>query len=632
MSPLFLFFTVFVLSGAALAETPVESSVRSLAREPGWLKLGHYRAKGGGWESEMDGEAFFIAPSGKKDPEAELLATWKAFREDTDRIPEDQSFLCRFPARRKWFERNAPAEAVTWPARHCERFEKWRLTVTGKSLSLVFSSFFLNNPSSMFGHTFLRVNKDVSKKDGQRHELLDYGINYAANPTTSNPVLYALWGLFGGFEGTFTIIPYYYKVREYNNSESRDLWDYQLSLSPDAVDLFVRHLWELGPTYANYWYATKNCSYHVLTLIEAAEPSVDLTSRLKKYVIPGDTLKVLMETPGLVTKVSYRPSIRAEFEARLAPLDSRERAELERLTSKQAIPGDFASLGEDSRRRILDASLDWMDYQKTLEVQKDGTPEFAFKARLLAARSHIEAVTPTLKIEPSPREFPHLSHGSRTVTLGAQGGTDEGRGLLLSYRFALHDLLDPVTGYPDSAQIIFFDTRALWSQDRNRFRLEQFNLFEVVTLTPWSEFTRPLSWRLRVGLERELSREAFDVLGAQVSGGAGWNVGFGERWASSLYLGLQGAVVHRVEGPAGLPSPRSYLAAGPLVTWRTLWTDRWSLRADLMALPEAARRGEWSPRGFVGTQWARDNQGGVRLGWRGNDKEGLWSAEAVLYY
>lgn len=639
MRPLFLFlfsalttWPSFLMASSEPSGISTENAVRALARDPAWLKLVHFRRTWSGWESEIDGEAFFVSPEGKHDPEAELLATWEKFRAESPDVAEENSFLCRFPARRKWFEAKAPAAAITWSARPCERFEKWRVTVTGSSLSLIFSSFYLNNPSSTFGHTFLRINKDASKKDGQRHELLDYGINYAANADTGNPFVYSWKGLTGGFPGTFTIVPYYYKVREYNNSESRDLWDYQLSLSPDAVDTFVRHLWELGPTYADYWYLTENCSYQVLTLLEAAEPSLDLMSRLKKDIIPSDTLKVVMETPGLVTKVSYRPSIRAEFEARLSLLDGPEKDRLADLVPALTMPADFKSLDEDSRRRILDAGLDWMDYQKTLEVQKEATPEFRFKSRLLAERSRIDAVTPSLRLEAPERERPHLSHGSRRLTIGAQAGSDSGRGLILSYRFALHDLLDPVTGYPDSAQIIFLDTRALWSEETRRLRLEEFNLFEVVTLTPWSRFTRPLSWRLRVGLERELSREAFDVLGAQASGGAGWTVGFGARRPSTLYLGLQGAAVNRFDGPRGIPAPRSFVAAGPLLTWRTLWSDEWAFRGDVTAMPEAGRRGEWSPRGFIGTQWSRGTAGGVRLGWKGNDKEGLWAAEAVFYH
>src|SRR5205085_2119317 len=92
------------------------------------------------------------------------------------------------------------------------------------------------------------------------HDLLDYGVDYSATADTSNPVLYAFKGIFGFFPGTFHIFPYYYKVREYNDYESRDLWEYDLSLTPQQVTMLVAHLYELGATYFDYYYIDENCS------------------------------------------------------------------------------------------------------------------------------------------------------------------------------------------------------------------------------------------------------------------------------------------------------------------------------------------------------------------------------------
>jgi hypothetical protein len=88
----------------------------------------------------------------------------------------------------------------------------------------------MNNPASMFGHTFLRVDKN---REGPEQTLLNYGVNYAANVDTKNvnALAYAFEGLFGFFRGTFTLFPYYAKVQEYSNWESRDLWEYELDFT-----------------------------------------------------------------------------------------------------------------------------------------------------------------------------------------------------------------------------------------------------------------------------------------------------------------------------------------------------------------------------------------------------------------
>src|SRR5262249_52394312 len=162
------------------------------------------------------------------------------------------------------------------------------------------------NPASMYGHTFLRVNKATdTKPDEKRMELLDFGIGYGANVTTSDPFSYALFGLMGLFDGTFTNVPYYYKVREYNNFESRDLWSYELALTEDELDTLVAHFWEIGETAFPYFYLTRNCSYYLLSVIEAAAPRLQLLSKIPFWVIPSDTVQALTETPDLVSKVSY---------------------------------------------------------------------------------------------------------------------------------------------------------------------------------------------------------------------------------------------------------------------------------------------------------------------------------------
>src|SRR5690606_7938888 len=117
--------------------------------------------------------------------------------------------------------------------------------------SIVFSSYYLGNPNSAFGHTLLRLSR---YQDTSETEMLDYGINFAAEAREVNPFLYAVKGLFGGFEGRFAAIPYYYKIREYANYEFRDLWSYELDLTFAEVLEAVDHIWELGHTYFDYYY------------------------------------------------------------------------------------------------------------------------------------------------------------------------------------------------------------------------------------------------------------------------------------------------------------------------------------------------------------------------------------------
>ena len=60
--------------------------------------------------------------------------------------------------------------------------------------------------------------------------------------------------MLGGFRGVFSLLPFYYKVREYSDFESRDLWEYEFKFSEEESQFFVKHLWELGDTWFDYYY------------------------------------------------------------------------------------------------------------------------------------------------------------------------------------------------------------------------------------------------------------------------------------------------------------------------------------------------------------------------------------------
>ena len=68
--------------------------------------------------------------------------------------------------------------------------------------------------------------------------------------------------------------PFYLKTQGYSNLESRDLWDYDLDLTPAQIAFLLKHAWEMGSTYSDYYFFTKNCSYQLLTLLEAADDPV----------------------------------------------------------------------------------------------------------------------------------------------------------------------------------------------------------------------------------------------------------------------------------------------------------------------------------------------------------------------
>ncbi|MBX2987922.1 MAG: DUF4105 domain-containing protein [Bdellovibrionaceae bacterium] len=588
-----------------------------------WLKLMHFRPTLFGAESDIDGEKFFLSPRGKTSPEAELQATLTAFFDPQAMASkEEDSALCRFPARQRFLRERFPQ--ITWPGRECGLLQRYRQAVSGPSVSLVFSSFYLNNPSSAFGHTFLRVNKVPAQSDGRRYELLDYGFNYAADPDTDNAFVYGVKGLFGGFKGTFTSVPYYYKVREYNNHESRDLWQYELSLTPAQVSMLVDHLWELGSSYADYWYMTENCSFHILTALEAAAPDLEIVAKLKKFVLPADTVHAVVETPGLVKTVTYRPSLRTQLFARFDALSATEQNAVLKIVNDR----DLAPLNEiaalERQSAVLDAAVDLIDYRFPYEIQLPEEKITQFKNRVLSRRGDNPTISTPLDIPLPVEEEPHRGHGSRRWGLGGRKVREGRESLLFSYRFALHDFYDPKPGFPDSAQITMFEGNFSWTEKIRRLELEQLTLFEVISRSPWRRLTPDYSWSMKVAGEREPwdEKPATTVMNLQLGGG--WTLANASD-SLSLFGGLKGGLKNDLQGRFD----HFRVTAGPALGVRARISPRFVTGAEGWWRRERRREDKDFREISATVQWQFARDWGLRAS--AKDAFGAQSGELMLF-
>ncbi len=580
---------------AHLAELRARARALRLAEDVGWLRLGHWRPRPfGGVKSEADGAAFFLAKDGKTDPAAELDATLAGFFDATPKKDELDDAQCRFPARFAFLGGKLGFDLARLPARHCPRFEEFygRLKATG--VTLVFSSWYLNNPASAFGHTFLRLDQAGTARAGRDAELLDYGVDYSARVDTGNAVFYAFKGLFGLFEGRFNHYPYYYKVREYAEYESRDLWEYDLALSPGEVAMVVAHLWELGGTRFDYWYLDENCSYHVLGAVEAAAPRLELLSHLHNLlVLPSDTVKALFLNAGLVRQVQYRPSLRRQLDARLSLLRGAERDLVTPLAADPSAP--LPGLAPDRQAAVLDAALDLVDFRSGKEILLGSDPAAtAGRQKLLERRSAVRVQSPRLDLEPPREGQPQLGHPSLRVGVGV-GATGEGGPVaLLDYRQALHDLLDPPPGYPPSSQIEFLPARAALSLETGRLEALEASLVRVTSLNAASRFDRRPSWRMRFGADLAKDGGCDRCVAAVGEVGGGFSA-LGLWDALDLYAGADTALdwSPRLDGIEGT---RVRLGVGPSGLVRLRLGERVSLLANgrYRFLPFTALHGAWS--------------------------------------
>lgn len=465
-----------------------------------WLLLLHYkRTWGGGYESEEDGPDFFLAADGKTAPRGELVATIGSFFKEPALLAKGEEHpQCVFPARYYWLKQRLSFDSAKLPEVTCERLQSWRETLNPGSVTLIFASYYLNNPASMFGHTLLRID---TKRTGAPQTLLDYGVNYAATTDTGNALAYALKGLFGFFKGTFTIFPYYMKVQTYSNFESRDLWEYQLNLTDDQIEMLLLHLWELGGNYFDYYYFQENCSYHILSVLETANPELDLTDRFFFSVIPSDTVKAVVEQPGLVSERVYRPSLISRMSQKTALMTDAQLSLFYHMAENPSPLDDegYGNLSKNAQVLILDALLDLSQF-KTMRESKDPTVIDPSSRLLLLERSRLGQVESDERPRPQFSTPPEEGHGTDRFHTGV-GAYDGEWFEELGYRPGYHDLLAKEAGYGGYSQILFFDTTLRYYHEAGLFRLDKLGVIDITSLSPYDPLFRKLSWSLFVGVD-----------------------------------------------------------------------------------------------------------------------------------
>ncbi|MDO7912422.1 DUF4105 domain-containing protein [Pseudomonas monteilii] len=490
--------------------------LQQLAALPYWVALGHYESgKLGGWRSYVDDPKFFLAEDGAHHPERELEATVQALYAPADL--GNRHAQCVFPARTRWLREQLDLRDLPQPV--CSDYRTWYDDVAPHSAALIFPAAYLNSPSSMFGHTLLRI--DQADTHSNKTSLLSYAINFGAYiEGNDNSILYAWKGLAGGYPGLFALMPYQAKLSEYRSLENRDLWEYQLNLTPEETGRMVEHVWELRQVQFDYFFFDENCSYRLLELLQVARPSLDLTSQFPLTAIPTDTVKAVKQA-GLVADTRYRPSRERELLARAEPLDADETQQVLALsadTQHLQAPA-FTALPKERQALIQDTAYRLERYRANGQARDPAQAARSFE--LLRAINR----NPPPPLEVEKPGLPEEGHQSRTWQLGA--GTRGDRAYAeYGLRMAYHDLNDNAYGFPLGAQIEILQLKVR-QYEGNEWQVQRLDLATIRSLTPRNDLLKPWSWQVAGGLERVPGKHDDEVLVSHVNGGAGgtWQLG-----------------------------------------------------------------------------------------------------------
>ena len=545
--------------GATLAPLPsVIDAARTahLGHDPQWLSLLHYDRGLVTFHGLVDDPRFWLSPRGKHDPQAELEATlaglWSA-----DPAQPEQAVAARFPARATFLAQRLGFSLRDLPVASSPELDKTLADLGARKAFLVFPAGYLRSPASMFGHTLLLI------QGRNQSQMLSQSINYGAEmPPGELGPLSIVKGLFGAYPGYFSVLPYYKKVQEYSDLDQRDIWEYELSLTPGEIEALMRHAWELRGIASDYWFFDENCSFNLLFLIQAARPGLVLTAKGGWWNIPTETVRWIRQA-GLIGSATYRPSRATIVIAARKSLPSASGDRAVALAQGATTVAEVAAAEPEPAQRAQ--TLDLAGEALHALAGRHAIAMTEYRTRLhevLGARAAL-GTQPPLPPPPQPVR-PDLGHGPGRFAFGV-GREDSIDYATVALRAAQHDPLDPGAGYLDGASLTFGEIDLRWYRGQ-RPALRRLDAVRVQSLVPYEGVFRRFSWTAGGGLLEERMGATGDLhtqVAVQAGGGLAQNLG---PWTGWAFATADARAFGIAEGYALGPGAQagSTLGAGPV--------------------------------------------------------------------
>ncbi|ANF81446.1 hypothetical protein A3K93_04060 [Acinetobacter sp. NCu2D-2] len=616
----FLFHSSILSASTTLGEFYQDKAVQlQLANDPTWQRLLYANSNK---NSEVDYAGFFYAEQGKHDLTQELKQNITALFEQHE---DNKSIQCKFPARSEFLIQKLNITQSDLPEVSCTEFDEWIGQIKPYKATLIYATDFMGNPSSMFGHTLLRLDP----KNLKELNLVSYAVNYAATVSDEQSWSYAWKGLTGQYPGEYSLMPYYRKVKEYGDFESRDLWEYELTLTEQETRFLVKHIWELKHVQFPYYFINDNCAYRLLGLIDLVRPQANLQRRFKASAIPIETIKAIRDEH-LIETAEYRPALETQLNAQAKQhgyalakhahvLTQQERSEFANFLQKFNV---------QQQARILEMAYDDL-YLQLLSRKVEAKVAEPKLRQLLILRSQIDLDKQRATVS-LPKVDPVDSHHARHISLGV--GKVQGEDVItLGHRQAYHDLIDPQGGYRIGTQLKLLDGQLQYRDDQ--LKLESFNVLSVNSYNPITPFKTPLSWGFNLGWKQEAQHQGH-FSETEQHGVFNLNTQFG---FSAVNTELEHLCYAQIQNhlQAGKNLDKGWrVGLGPTLGCQNIWTDRINSLVQI-ELPYWSDRHVWQMNIGSAVQYSLNAQNSLQLSWNyQQSKHENWQQIAVnlLHY
>ncbi len=425
--------------------------------------------------------------------------------------PQSAEAVCRFPARYAWLQ--AEVGMPVLPLEHCAELQELMTRAPADTLSLVFASENLSQPSSMMGHLFLKTSGHTT--DGRK---VEHAISFFTDAGTANLPKLFYDSMVTGKKGYFALTPYQDDISTYVVDEQRTLWEYALRLSPQDRTLLRYHLHELRHADITYFFQSYNCATLVKHVLAVAAP--EMLNEADWWTTPKFVVRKAQEV-NLIADMSVKTPSRWVVRSLQDPLPAPLRTAVQAAVQARQI-NTLATLTEPGTTPGYMAMELARSYNTYLYEQHEITLD-AWQSFDRQVKDIEQARYPGLELQADQSKNPAQAPRDKQVSAGWQHRS--GRDLLrLGLLPVSHTLADDNTQYNSENELRLFDSALLIDSRSGRVSLDHLTIYATQSMLPRDPFTGGLSGRLKIGFELQpdtalQERTAFLMEGAL---GATW--------------------------------------------------------------------------------------------------------------
>lgn len=481
--------SIFLYSStSAHADNPREWRSLSPAAQASWAALLHFHNN----EFQITDEGFFL---GKKpySLQSEFDAAHQLL------IEPSNDLQCRFPARYTWLAQLGGASDAG--LKRCNDINEYLARVPAETVSLIFSSENVSKPSSMMGHILLKID---GTQDGIQKS---HAVSFYTDLNSVNVPKIIYDSLIVGKDGIFALSPYSEKKAYYLDREGRNIWEYKIALSSEAIERLLLHIWELKQTKISYFFDAYNCATLTNNLLGVAD--IALLEQSQRWLTPLDVVKHVNRS-GMVATTTIETAPKWRVRMLSSALSH---------TQISAVVG-FLESGE-FKPALIEQKPEHQFLMLKLADEYSRIPQnnkpAAYKIRG-DEQQRLHELSDAFNIDLSEYKSPLRTPGDSQLSLGIQHLSDS-LYARLAYLPAGHDIDDDNRQYFTENALKLGYISVLANDDS--VKLETLTLYEVTSLTPSDPWLGGLSGHFHLGFRQAYDDDLQRQLNFDVSGGVG---------------------------------------------------------------------------------------------------------------